>query len=57
MLMQPLRHARLLLGVEPHPLFGTTPDGIIQAANPLVLHQVTQLGFIQLMTEMLAQIG
>ena len=56
MLLQPLRHARLLLGVKPHPFFGTAPDGVVQAANPLVLDQVTQLGFVQLVTEMLAQI-
>ena len=56
MLLQPLRHTRLLFGIQPHPFFGTAPDGVVQAANPLVLDQVTQLGFVQLVTEMLAQI-
>ncbi len=57
MLLQPLRHARLLLGVKPHPFFGTTPDGIFKAANPLVLNQVAQLGLVQLVAEMFTQIG
>jgi hypothetical protein len=51
MLRQPFADARLLLGIQPHTLFGTTPDGIIQAAHPLVLNQIFQLGFIKLMAE------
>ena len=51
MLRQPFANARLLLGSQPHALLGTTPDGVIQAAHPLVLHQIFQLGFIKLVAE------
>jgi hypothetical protein len=53
---QPLRHTGLLLGIEPHAQFGTTPDSIVQTAHPFVLNKVTQFGFVKLMAEMLAQV-
>ena len=57
MLRQPFADARLLLGSQPHTLFGSTPDGVIQAAHPLVLHQIFQLGFIKLVAEIFPEIA
>ena len=57
MLRQPFADARLLLGIQPHALFGTTPDGVIQAAHPFMLNQIFQLGFIKLMAEIFPQIA
>lgn len=51
MLRQPFADARLLLAIQPHALFGSTPDGVIQAAHPFMLNQILQLGFIKLMAE------
>ena len=56
-LCQPLGHVRLLLGIQPHPFFRTTPQCIFCTANPLVLDQVFQLGFIEFMAKIFAQLG
>jgi hypothetical protein len=55
-LRQPCADPRLLLVIQPHSLFRPPPDGILKSANPLMLHQVFQLGFIELMAKIFAQI-
>ena len=55
-LRQPLGHAGLLFGVEPHAFFRTAPQRIIRAANPFVVHQIFQFCFVEFMTEVFAQV-
>lgn len=55
MLRQPFADARLLLAIQPHALFGTAPDGVIQAAHPFMLNQILQLGFIKLMAKIFSR--
>ena len=57
MLRQPFADARLLLAIQPHALFGTAPDSVIQAAHPFMLNQILQLGFIKLMAKIFSQIA
>lgn len=57
MFRQPGFHARLLRLVQPHAQLGAAPDSVVQFYDPLFLGQVTQLGFIQTVAEIFAQIG
>ena len=54
---QPLTHTRLLIRIQPHALFCATPQGIVGAADPFVIHQVFQLRFVELMTEIFPEIA
>jgi hypothetical protein len=53
-LHQPLRHAGLFFRIQPHALFGTTPQCIVHPPHPFVLDQIAQFGLVKLMPEMFA---
>ncbi len=57
MFRQPGFYSRLLRFVQPHAQLGAAPDGVVQLYDPLFLGQVAQLGFIQTVAEIFAQIG
>lgn len=48
---EPLLHLKLFFLSEPHPQLGSAPERIFCGDHPLVLYQVAQLGFIQVMAE------
>lgn len=56
-LHQPLTHTRLLIRIQPHALFCATPQGVVGAADPFVIHCVFQLRFVELMTEIFPEIA
>jgi hypothetical protein len=53
---QPGLDSCLLRFVQPHAQLGAAPDSVIQLDHPFFFDQVAQLGFMQAVTEIFAQI-